>query len=138
MAIRAAITSGEGIPDTPEDDEQHVPEGATLYRMHRTRERSPRLRQRKLTQMLRSRGRLVCEACDVHLPAVYGDAAHDLVEVHHVVSLSVSGPVDVRLADLAVLCPNCHRMIHRLVSTTPAQLRDLITATAGGDGAGPG
>jgi 5-methylcytosine-specific restriction protein A len=30
-----------------------------------------------------------------------------------VTPLHVSGPTDTRLQDLATLCANCHRMIHR-------------------------
>jgi hypothetical protein len=48
-------------------------------------------------------------------------------ECHHVVPLHVSGATTTKLADLAILCANCHRMIHRGDPwLTPDELRDLV------------
>lgn len=130
-AIRTALGSdaAHGLPE--EDDEESVPEGATLYRLHRVTERNRSLRRKKLARVKAAKGVLTCESCDAHLPSSYGEGTEDVVEVHHVVPLSKSGSVNVRLDDLAVLCPTCHRVIHRLALTTPFELRHLIETRRG-------
>ncbi|MDN5896921.1 MAG: HNH endonuclease, partial [Nocardioides sp.] len=54
-----------------------------------------------------------CEVCAFDFGATYGALGEGYVEVHHRLPLHASGPVKTRLEDLALLCSNCHRMIHR-------------------------
>ena len=76
-----------------------------------------------------SGGHLRCEVCDLEPETLYGGDADSLVDVHHILPLSVSGPTRTHLDDLAVLCPNCHRAIHASQEwTTPDQLRERILA----------
>jgi hypothetical protein len=72
---------------------------------------------------------LGCAACGMRMSDRYGEAARDLVEVHHLTPLACMGapkPVDPR-SDLVPLCPNCHRVAH-LASPPylPAQIRELL------------
>lgn len=131
--IRAEVAAGRVVPAAPddEDDDDGAPEGRTLHRLHQTRERSSTLRLRKITAAMANHGRLECEACGAHLPDVYGDVASGVVEVHHVVWLAHGGARTVRLADLAILCPNCHRVIHRTPGMLPTDLRRLVEARRG-------
>lgn len=79
-----------------------------------------------------SDGKLVCEACDFDFTEVYGDHGRGFIECHHIVPLSElkSGSI-TRLADLALVCSNCHRMIHhRSPWLSIAQLRALVSAAA--------
>ncbi|WP_279635939.1 HNH endonuclease [Kitasatospora cheerisanensis] len=47
------------------------------------------------------------------------------MECHHVVPLHVAGEGRTGLADLALICANCHRMIHRRAPwPTPQELRE--------------
>jgi hypothetical protein len=46
-------------------------------------------------------------------PRRYGVHGADYIECHHRIPLHVTGETQTRLADLALLCSNCHRMIHR-------------------------
>jgi len=60
---------------------------------------------------------------------VYGPALEDFCEVHHLVPLGKdSGERVTSLEDLAVLCANCHRAIHRLGPSMPTvpELRRLL------------
>jgi len=136
-AIRRAVHDGIPVTSEPTEEEGGVPEGATLYRLHKQKERDRTLRRRKLAQARAATGHLVCEACESHLPDTYGPSAEEVVEVHHIVPLSESGEVEVRLRDLAVLCPNCHRVIHRTLSMTPFELRQLIETRRGRMAAAP-
>ena len=113
-AIVAAVEKGE-LPQLPlEDDEEDAPEGAVLTREHRSRERSRRLIQRKKAVVLAASGRLACEGCGFDFERTYGELGSGFAECHHTRPVSELKPGQrTRLADLAIVCANCHRMIHR-------------------------
>jgi 5-methylcytosine-specific restriction protein A len=129
-AIRSAAASGE-IPTAPEPDEDdpdvQAAEGRLLYRRHRVRERNPKLRDRKVEQVLTQAGRLACEVCGFDFAAAYGPRGDRFIECHHIKPLHEAGERTTKLADLALVCSNCHRMIHRRSPwPTPADLRSLV------------
>ncbi|WP_385631085.1 HNH endonuclease [Streptomyces sp. SudanB135_2055] len=130
--IRLSVTTGELQTLSQHDydetgDEEGAPEGRLLLRRHRARERSRRLRERKIQSVLRRGGNLACEACGFDFEEVYGDRGAGYVECHHVVPLHEAGEATTRLRDLALICANCHRMIHRHAPwPTPAELRTTI------------
>ncbi len=56
-----------------------------------------------------------CQVCDFVFADVYGERGEDYIEVHHKRPISSYGDaiqIDPR-EDMAVVCANCHRMIHR-------------------------
>jgi len=63
--------------------------------------------------VLRAEGRLACEVCGFDFAEVFGDLGQDFIECHHKVPLSRSEETKTKLRDLAVVCSNCHRMLHR-------------------------
>lgn len=90
-------------------------EGRLVTELHSRRERDPRLRERLLWSR-RENGMLHCEMCG-RPPFSQIDAfmeAH--FEAHHIVPLSSTGPRNTRLSDLALLCANCHRLLHRAIA----------------------
>lgn len=107
--------------ETLEDDADAPPMGGwegdlkIALRCHRTRER--RLRERKIQTALRlEAGRLRCEVpgCGFDFYHVYGEIGRRFAHVHHKNLLSgYTGPMKTRLTDLAIVCANCHAMIHR-------------------------
>ena len=130
-AIRDVINSGEArrLPDDELDYEGiSEAEGRLLAARHLRRERSPRLRRLKI-QTVKSAGRRVaCEVCGFDFGRRYGPLGEDYIEVHHVLPLHASGPTRTRLDDLALLCANCHRMIHRSRPwLTPTGLQRLLS-----------
>ncbi|WP_078849848.1 HNH endonuclease [Streptomyces sp. NRRL F-5126] len=133
--IRNGLTSGEFqalLPEAEEDDQDFsAPEGRLLIRRHRTRERDKGLRKRKIAAVLRQGRRLACEACGFDFETTYGPRGAGYIECHHVVPLHEAGEGRTKLSDLALICANCHRMIHRRAPwPTPAELRSLIQSTA--------
>ena len=65
-----------------------------------------------------------CQACDLDFEERYGAIGKGFIEAHHLKPIStlaegVAVTYDVA-ADFAVLCANCHRMIHR--SDDPSNL----------------
>ena len=100
------------------DPEIGAVEGAARVRLviHRARERA--LRDAKLDQAraLSPDGRLRCEVpgCGFDFEAAYGQIGVGFAHVHHLNPLADSdGPSKTRLEDLAVVCANCHAIIHR-------------------------
>ncbi|MFD5831276.1 HNH endonuclease [Lentzea sp. NPDC060358] len=129
-AIRAGVRTGEweDLPVPPDlDEEEATREGRLLLRRHLARERDPKLRAKKIEAALAEHSCLACEVCEFDFERVYGDRGKRYAEVHHKTPLHVSGPTSTRLRDLAVLCANCHRMIHRGTRwLTPDELRELV------------
>ncbi len=92
------------------------------YRMHRRIERNPHA-----AKIAKKHHGVCCQACDLTMAERYGALGKDFIEVHHLrplASLEEGKPVSYDIAtDFAVLCPNCHRMIHRM--DDPSSLTDL-------------
>ncbi|RSM86811.1 HNH endonuclease [Streptomyces sp. WAC 01325] len=130
--IREGISTGQlqdltQADDVEFDDDFSAPEGRLLLRRHRARERNKGLRQKKIDSILRKGGSLACQACGFDFEEVYGERGAGYVECHHVVPLHEAGEGKTKLSDLALICANCHRMIHRHAPwPTPAELRATI------------
>lgn len=130
--IREGISTGElqdlaQADDVEVDDDFSAPEGRLLLRRHRARERNKGLRKKKIASVLRRGGSLACEACGFDFEEVYGERGAGYVECHHVVPLHEAGEGETKLSDLALICANCHRMIHRRAPwPSPTELRAAI------------
>jgi 5-methylcytosine-specific restriction protein A len=92
---------------------EEAEEGRTLTRAHQVRERSRKLVQAKKAACLKTTGALQCEACGFEFGLVYGERGTGFIEVHHALPVHQLRPGGkTRLADLHLLCANCHRMVH--------------------------
>lgn len=102
-------------------------EGGLKLRIHRRRERDRKLRDKKIASVINAHGIVKCEACGEDLRDKYGDRSAKIFECHHVMPLSVTGETHTSLSDLAVLCPNCHRVAH-VINPWPTleQLREQV------------
>ncbi|WP_162145445.1 MrcB family domain-containing protein [Deinococcus ficus] len=83
------------------------------YVMHRRIER-----RRDIASKVKAKQGCTCRACGFQYTDRYGPLGEDFIEVHHLKPLS-SLELETAVAydlqkDFAVLCANCHRMIHRL------------------------
>ena len=114
-AIRLNVAKGVPIePSSSEDDEEfEAEEGRVLTRVHFSRERNRKLVEQKKAAALKKDGKLSCEVCSFDFEALYGTRGRGFIEVHHVKPVHTMKPGDkTRLEDLALLCSNCHRMVH--------------------------
>jgi predicted HNH restriction endonuclease len=126
VANRGSSSSGG---DEPADPEEEGEEGRTLSRLHLLKERNPCLVRRKKQAILTTTGRLKCEACEFDFAAFYGPLGDGFVECHHRTPLAeLAGTTRTRLADLAIVCANCHRMLHRRPAHSVEQLRAVVQA----------
>jgi 5-methylcytosine-specific restriction protein A len=127
-AIRAAATDPTvlHLDDHAVDEDKGSAEGRILHRLHQVRERDRSLVKKKLAAIRTKTGRLACEVCDFESAEAYGDDLAGVIDVHHVVPLSKLGETETRLDDLALLCPTCHRVLHKhRRHVTPTELRAL-------------
>jgi 5-methylcytosine-specific restriction protein A len=110
---RETLTAPQVQAEVPTDDESCV-EGALLTALHKRRERSAALTKRKKQAVLEATGNLACEVCGFDFERRYGPIGEGFAECHHTVPLFLLAQrTATRLQDLAILCSNCHRIIHR-------------------------
>ena len=115
-ALAGAIRTGmpEAASAPPVDEDAEFLEGDVLSRLHRSRERNRAAVARKKQDVLNRTGKLACEACNFNFASAYGSLGDGFAECHHTVPLAkLPGRRVVQLSELAVLCANCHRMIHK-------------------------
>ena len=112
-AIRAAVGSIEARSDQGQEIEYEASEGRILAGLHLYRERDQKIVSRKKRDVLAKVGRLECETCGFDFDRTYGDRGKGFAEVHHIKPVSKLRPGEkTKFSDLAILCANCHRMIH--------------------------
>lgn len=116
------------LEDHPADTEE-FPEGRILTRLHKMRERNSTVVKRKKQAVLSTTGTLACEVCNFDFARVYGELGIGFAECHHTVPISeLEYERKTRPDDLAIVCANCHRMLHRARPTlTVEQLRKIIS-----------
>lgn len=115
-AIRARVSQPptQELITTPEDEEDEFPEGKILFRAHRSRERNGALVKRAKSDAIRKHGRLVCQICKFDFKGRYGQLGDRYMECHHTAPISGLRPgAKTKVTDVALLCSNCHRMVHR-------------------------
>lgn len=116
-AIRAGFKLPEALPSGGSDavdNGEEFPEGKVLSRLHRARERSSALRERAKAAAIKSGKGLVCVVCGFDFAKTYGEVGAGYIECHHTLPVSdLSDGAKTKLKDVALLCSNCHRMVHR-------------------------
>ncbi|WP_158514354.1 HNH endonuclease [Nioella sediminis] len=111
--LKFGNTPWASAADAGEPEVAEAAEGALVTRFHRYRERDTKIAKSKKKHFLKKHGRLYCEACNFDFAAAYGDRGKGFIECHHTVPVSEMKPGDkTKLSDLALVCANCHRMIH--------------------------
>lgn len=101
----------KSINESVEEDEIGLGvEDLTKIRTHKSIERSSKI-IKKVKKLLGYQ----CQACESDLTKIYGKIAENYIEAHHLkpIHLDIGSKQTRDIKDFAVLCPNCHRMIHR-------------------------
>lgn len=95
------------------DDEQYYDEGRTYLSIHKSYERNTQLIKMAKRNSLKRNGKLMCEVCRFCFEDYYGEIGKEYIEAHHKIPLSELGKqTKIKVDDLALLCSNCHKMIH--------------------------
>lgn len=96
---------------TSEDDEADLVEDLRALRLHKRVERN-----RKLAKLAKQTHGYECQVCSFDFERHYGPIGREYIEAHHLVPLAELRGQRFALdpkEDFAVLCANCHRMVHR-------------------------
>lgn len=106
---------GEQEPATSDESEaSEFPEGRPAFVTHRKRERNPALIRAAKANALKKYGRLFCQVCSFDFGKVYGRFGEGFIEAHHTIPISQLTDHSVsRVEDIALVCSNCHRILHR-------------------------
>jgi len=91
-----------------------VIEGAEGVRekLHRYKERN-RLIIKLAKQKAKQESKLFCCVCKFDFEKEYPGHGEGFIECHHIEPIAKGGIRSTRVEDLAMVCPNCHRMLHR-------------------------
>lgn len=111
-------------------EEEYFTEGREVLVLHLRKERNKRAVLRKKQAAMRS-GSLACEACGFDFEVKYGALGKGFAECHHLAPMAeLKAESKIKLSDLAIVCANCHRMLHRKRDMTVEGLRSLTLKTA--------
>ena len=129
-------TDQPGRPDTdPLDPEmQFFPEGAEKRRLHLYKERNRTVVRKAKANRIKTDPSLHCDVCGFSYIECYGKLGAGFIEAHHITPISELGKGGVtKVDDLAMLCANCHRMIHVGEKTLSIEtLKTLLNAQHNG------
>ncbi|KAA9349736.1 MrcB family domain-containing protein [Larkinella humicola] len=96
---------------TVEEDEELYFEDLTKIRLHKRIERNT-----NLALAAKALYKPICQVCGFDFFKHYGEIGKNYIEAHHLTPLSGLKGQRLKLSpskDFALLCSNCHRMIHR-------------------------
>ncbi len=96
-----------------EDEESVFSEGKEKYRLHRSLERDRTITYKAKLKRKMDKGVLCCDVCDFNFSEKYGELGDGYIEAHHTIPVSLlRGKSKTKLSDIALVCANCHRMLH--------------------------
>ena len=102
-------------------------EGKKRLKTHLTRERNSQVIADAKAEFIKQHDHLYCEVCGFDFKKVYGFRGDGFIEGHHKHPISQSdGAVTTTIADIAMVCSNCHSMLHRTPFLSVEELRNLI------------
>jgi len=116
------------IGDEEDEDSFSVREGKVIYKLHKHIERNNKISQNKKSFYLYKYGRLDCEVCEFDFYIKYGQLGYGYMECHHRIPLhELTEYTETFIRDLALVCSNCHRMLHRSLNTLSVEeLKDRL------------
>lgn len=114
-SVKSYINSNTDFPPIDDiDTESSGLEGGKNLVKHLRIERNRKIINKKKKEILAKFGKFSCEVCGFDFSEKYGKYGENFCEVHHKIALStLDGPIETKTSDLAVVCSNCHRIIHR-------------------------
>lgn len=114
IKIAASFADREPEDDYSDGGEIEFPEGRAYEAKHKKRERSQELVVKAKRAFRAKHGRLFCEVCNFDFERTYGGPGEGFIEAHHIIPVSELKPGSkTKVSDLALVCSNCHRMLHR-------------------------
>ena len=117
-----------------EDFEPVGIEGQSKLAIHMRYERNSNLIKKIKEKALKSNPMLNCQICEFSFYEKYGELGKGFIEAHHLNPMHETKERKTTAKDIALLCSNCHKMIHRGISKIEDniimsidELKELIT-----------
>jgi 5-methylcytosine-specific restriction protein A len=107
------------IDPYPIYEEESGIEDLSSFKFHKRIERN-----KKVSNKAKKIHGYICQACGFNFEECYGEIGKGFIEAHHLVPLSKLKGQKITInarKDFAVLCSNCHRMIHKSESVSDVQ-----------------
>jgi 5-methylcytosine-specific restriction enzyme A len=102
---------------------------AMKERWHKRSERNP-----KLAKSAKEYHGTTCMTCGFNFEETYGEIGVGYIEAHHLTPFSELKGRPTQLdpkTDFTVLCPNCHRMLHKVTPPlTPDELKARMSSVS--------
>lgn len=96
------------------NDAEAYPEGKKSFQKHKKSERSAKVIRIAKLNRLKKEGKLECEICTFNFTSRYGKLGEGFIEAHHTLPVTnMNENHQTKPEDLALVCSNCHRMLHR-------------------------
>lgn len=109
----SSLQEATSEPLSKTDEDIYGIEGRTLTRVHIFKERDRTLVKKAKKHYKSQWGKLKCEICREDPSSKYGAKGDSCIEAHHKTPIEQLLPDSVtRVTDLAMLCANCHRVVH--------------------------
>jgi 5-methylcytosine-specific restriction endonuclease McrA len=131
VARRAVAFFGDVLRALPHATPARIESG--IYAREENRQRVVQHLARERSSLLaedrKIRDKYNCQVCGMNFEDVYGALGREFAEAHHIVPLSqLKRRVRTALDDLATVCSNCHRMLHKMEGKRDdvAKLRKMV------------
>ena len=109
------------------DESEEFMEGGRKIVLHTKIERNRTLTTKAKAAFKNKHGKLFCEVCEFDFANIYGDRGKEFIEAHHRTPIAQSKQtVTMKIKDLAMVCSNCHRMLHRKPWLRVQELRSSL------------
>lgn len=127
----ASISLVQSLEPSPFEDDITGKEGRILTRLHSFRERSRKIVVEAKRIFEEKHGFLFCECCGFYPEKFYGERGRGRIQAHHKTPLEMLMPdTETSPTDLAMVCPNCHDVIHaKRPWITVDNLREILAST---------
>lgn len=99
-----------------------------VERKHKSRERNSSLVTAAKEAFLKEKGKLYCVICNFDFEKNYGERGSGYIEAHHTIPVSEMEPGEkTNIKDIALVCSNCHRILHRTRPWLPIdKLKNIV------------
>lgn len=115
-----------------EISEQTALEGGSKLAVHLRYERNSAFVKKIKEKALQENMMLNCEVCGFSFLDKYGKVGGGFIEAHHINPLNErEGKQVTKKVDIALICSNCHRMLHRIIDgkfLTVLELKEIINS----------
>ena len=113
------------LPNANAEDEQRE-----VYPRYENRKRVASHLKRERSRLLATERKILdgyqCQVCGLRFEDVYGKLGSEFAESHHLVPLSrMREGSRTNIDDLATVCANCHRMLHRMNAESAENMKRL-------------